>query len=327
MSELRQDPVTHDWVIVSPGRKGRPHDPGGESRACPFCPGHESEAPDAVDEIRDDDGRWLVRALPNKFPVLATPPGSDESIARTPTGRGLAGSGMHEVIVESTSHDATLGSMSVEEVRRVIGMYARRFRALACHDGSVRQVVLFRNQGARAGTSLAHPHSQIIASPVVSPETRRRVNDEIAFYDEHGDCAQCRVLDVERSAAERVVLESPRFLSYAPYASTNPYQLQIAPLRHCPSFLDVDEAELDDLAGHLARVLDALRAVLGEPDYNLIVATPPLDVVHQAASHWYLEILPRLQTAAGFELGSRIVVNTTPPETGAAELREAVSQS
>lgn len=96
-------------------------------------------------------------------------------------------------------------------------------------------------------------------------------------------------------------------------------------MRHCPSFLEVEEVELDDLADHLTRVLAALRSLLTEPDYNLVVASPPLDVVHRGASHWYVEILPRLQTPAGFELGSRIVVNVKPPEEAAAELRKAVA--
>jgi UDPglucose--hexose-1-phosphate uridylyltransferase len=103
--------------------------------------------------------------------------------------------------------------------------------------------------------------------------------------------------------------------------------LRIAPLRHCPSFLEVREDELDDLADHLTRVLAAFLAHLDKPDYNLVVATPPLDIIHRAASHWYVEILPRLQTPAGFELGSRIVVNLKPPEEAAAQLRKAVASN
>ena len=327
MSELRQDPITRDWVIINPARALRPHDDGGGAAPCPFCPGHERHATAAVDLIEGPDGGWLVRALPNKYPVLSTPPQEIPGAAPAGSGRRLAGRGYHEVIVESPEHETTLGVMPVGQVRRVLEMYARRYRALAAGDGSVRQVVLFRNQGTLAGTSLRHPHSQIVATPAVSPETRRRVNDEIAFFDEHGRCGLCQLLENERAAGERVVLETSSFLTKAPYASRNPYQLHVVPLRHCPSFDEVEPAELDDLAQHLTRVVAALRACLGEPHYNLVVSTPPLDVVHRAASHWYIEILPRVTTPAGFELGSRIIVNVKAPEQAAGELRAAAART
>jgi UDPglucose--hexose-1-phosphate uridylyltransferase len=324
VSELRQDPITRDWVIINPARALRPHDGGGGAdAACPFCRGNESLSPAALDSIEAPDGSWLVRALPNKYPVLSSPPEDGPGEAGRAPGRRLPGRGYHEVIVESPEHAATLGAMPVAQARRVLEMYARRYRALAQRDPSVRQVVLFRNQGTRAGTSLTHPHSQIVATPAVSPETRRRVNDEIAYFDEHGQCGLCRVLGGERSAGERVVLETARFLTLAPYASRNPYQLQIVPLRHCPSFLEVDEQELDDLALHLTRVVAALRHCVPEPHYNLVVSSPPLDVVHRSANHWFIELLPRLTTPAGFELGSRIVVNVKSPEQAASELRAA----
>ncbi|MCL4800835.1 MAG: hypothetical protein KJ025_14675 [Burkholderiales bacterium] len=326
MSELRQDPVTRDWVIVNPERASRPHDgAGAASGACPFCLGNEAQTPEAVETIAGADGRWLVRAVPNRFPVLRMDV-RETAGAPPPEAfwRRLPGYGHHEVIIETPDHHAQPGRMPVAQARRVLEMYVRRARALAGRDGALRQIVLFRNHGARAGTSLAHPHSQIVATPAVAPETRRRVMDEIAWYDENGGCALCRTLERERAAAARIVLETARFATIAPYASLAPYHLQIVPLRHAPAFLEIGAAELDDLAGHLTRVLGALFDRLGDPHYNLVVQTPPLDLVHRSASHWFVEILPRLSTPAGFELGSRIVVNVQPPERAAAELRAAL---
>jgi UDPglucose--hexose-1-phosphate uridylyltransferase len=325
MSELRQDPITHDWVIINPGRASRPHDaPGSGAAGCPFCPGNEALTPAPTDQLMAPDGSWLVRAIPNRFPVLS----ADQATSRLDESDGIwrtrAGYGHHEVIVESPEHDIALGTMSVEQARRVLEMYARRARALANLDGRLRQIVLFRNYGTRAGTSLAHPHSQIVATPTVSPETRRRVMDEIAFFDENGRCGLCRELDLERGSGERIVLESQAFVTVAPFASGNPYQLQIVPRRHCASFLEVEAGEIDDLAAHLTRVLSALRRQLGDPHYNLIVSSPPLDLLHRSAAHWFIEILPRITTPAGFELGSRIVVNVQTPERAAAELRAQV---
>jgi UDPglucose--hexose-1-phosphate uridylyltransferase len=321
VSELRQDPVTHDWVITSPERARRPRTDADPRAPCPFCPGEERSTPAALDRIDAPDGSWLVRAVANRFPVLAGDAPAAGSVEVAPDWRRMPGYGHHEVIIETPAHDAPPGAMPVAQARRVLEMYMRRYRALSAEDSRIRQVVLFRNHGTRAGTSLEHPHSQIVATPAVSPAARRRTADEIAFFDETGECALCHVLGCERTLAERMVLESACFATIAPYASRNPSQLQIVPLRHCPSFGEASAAELDDLASHLTRVLAALHAALRDPHYNLVVASPPLDLVHRAASHWFIEILPRLNTPAGFEMGSGIVVNTETPEHAAAALR------
>jgi UDPglucose--hexose-1-phosphate uridylyltransferase len=321
MPELRQDPITRDWVIVNPERAQRPKDDGAARGACPFCPGNESLTPAAVDSL-EEAGRWSVRAVPNRFPALRVDAPAAEAV---PAGwRRRAGYGHHEVIVESPEHDAALADMPPAQVRRVLEMYARRFRALAGRDGRVRQVVLFRNHGARAGTSLGHPHAQIVATPVVAPEMRRRMMDEVEFFDTTGACGMCHVLARELEAGVRVVHASRRFVTLAPFASRVPWHLQTVPREHSPSFLDVEAAALDDLAPHLRAVLGALRRQLGDPHYNLVLVTPPLDQVHRHANHWFIEIVPRLTTPAGFELGSRIVVNTLYPEQAAAELRAAL---
>jgi UDPglucose--hexose-1-phosphate uridylyltransferase len=319
MSELRQDPITHDWVIISPERAQRPKGSDAAREACPFCAGNESLTPPTIDSL-EEAGRWSVRAVPNRFPALR-----DEApeVGSLLTGwRRCKGYGHHEVIVESPVHAATLADMSLAQVRRVLEMYARRFRALAERDGRVRQVVLFRNQGTRAGTSLSHPHAQIVASPVVAPEMRRRMIDEVEFFDTTGACGMCHVLERELMDVVRVVHNSARFVTLAPFASRVPYHLQIVPRDHSPSFLEVEVAALDDLALHLRAVLGALHRLLGDSHYNLVLFTPPLDQVHRHASHWFIEIVPRLTTPAGFELGSRIVVNTQAPELAAAELRD-----
>lgn len=324
MPELRQDPVTHDWVILSPERAARIT--SGSNAPCPFCAGNERLTPETLDRIDAADGRWLVRAVPNLFPVLAPERAFAREDEMSSGWRRLPGFGRHEVIIETPEHAAPPGAMPVVQARRVLEMYARRYRALAAEAGPLRQIVLFRNHGARGGTSLRHPHAQIVATPAVSPETRRRAADEIAFFDEAGRCSVCHVLGRERASAERLVHESAHFATLAPYASRHPWQLQIVPLRHRPSFLEAGAEELDDLAGHLTQVLAALRRRLDDPDYNLVVCGPPLDLVHRTASHWFIDILPRLTTPAGFELGSGIVVNVQRPEDAAAALREELHE-
>lgn len=322
MSELRQDPVTREWVIINPRRAARPHDHAA-SGPCPFCPGNEALTPPLTDVLTTNDGSWLVRVTPNRFPALAADAAGGEAHGVTPEGwHHMPGHGWHEVIVETPEHDASLATMSEAQIRRVLEMYVRRFCALAQAEQSMRQVVLFRNHGRRAGTSLAHPHSQIVAAPVVAPGTLWRLTEEQKFFEAMGRCGMCHVVEREVIGGVRIVGAGARFITLAPYASRVPYHLQIIPRRHCPAFPEVEPDELDELAGHLRAALGALHGVLGDPDYNLVVVTPPLDQVHRHASHWFIDVLPRTTTFAGFELGSRITINVQTPEQAAGELRE-----
>ena len=322
MPILRQDPITHDWVIFNPERARRPRDIGDAVARCPFCPGNEDLTPPATDIIFDSHGRWLARAMPNAFPALSA--AESGGPPRPENGwRALPGYGRHEVIIETPDHAATLGTLNAEQMRVVLTMYLRRYRALAESDGRIRQVVLFRNQGRQAGTSLQHPHAQIVATPVVAPGTRWRLAEEIEVFDTTGACGMCQLLERERTAGQRVVYDSVRLMTLAPYASRVPYHLQIVPRRHTPAFVEIDDLELDELAVHLSRALGALHRRLNNPDYNMVGVTPPLDQIHRHANHWFIDILPRLTTPAGFELGSQIVINIMPPEQAAAALRAA----
>ena len=324
MSELRQDPLTRDWVILSPGRAARPHDTNGDVAVrCPFCPGREAQTPPEVDRITIGDD-WAVRVVPNRYALLE--PGALSRQAAE-FGRRMPGIGAHEVIIETPEHERTLGTLPQAQLRRVLAMYLRRSRVLAETVPAASQIVVFRNQGERAGTSLTHPHAQIVATPVVSPEVRRRIADEIAWFDATGRCATCEMLKRELGCGDRIVHESPGFVTVAPFASPHPYQLQVVPGHHAASFLDAGEDLLDDLAQHLHDVAAVLEAQLEVPHYNLVVLTPPLDQIHLRANHWLIELVPRLTTPAGFELGARISVNTVTPEDAAHRLRSRLARS
>ena len=326
MSELRQDPITADWVILSPGRAARPKDPrGNEPSSCPFCPGNEQRTGGAIDQIDRTDGRWQVRTVANKFPLLDPSPAAVAPLA-TAGGLLLSGHGAHEVIVETPDHHAHLGVMPAADARQALAMYVSRYRALAEREPSFSQVVLFRNHGERAGTSLAHPHAQIAAVPVVSPVVRQRVACQVDYFDTHRSCGTCDLLQRELQQQERVVLKSSAFVSLVPFAAAAPYQLHVIPRHHAPSLDEIDEGALDDLALHLSLVLGALRSALDDPHYNLVFLCAPLDLVHRRATHWIIDIRPRLTTPAGFEFGAGIAVNSQPPEGAAALLRAALEQ-
>lgn len=330
MSIIRQDPTTREWVIIAAERKKRPHDhhqpipvrpQPTETGSCPFCPGHEASTPDEVFRLPDSGGTgWAVRVTSNKFPALGDR-GGLERREPGPLFREMDGVGTHEVIVETPVHDRILPLMTDHEVADVLIAYQVRYRSLR-EDPRLKYIIIFKNHGEGAGTSLAHPHSQLVATPVPPMLLRRKYEVAIAHYDDTGRCLYCDIAEEERKAKSRVVLETDRFLVFHPFASRVPFETWIMPKRRQASFGQVQEEDLHELASVLRRTLRALYERLGDPDFNYIVHSAPIEDENKEYYLWHVQILPRLTTIAGFELGSGIYVSTMLPEQSAAVIRD-----
>ncbi len=330
MSTLRQDPTTKEWVVVATGRAARPHAPVPVDRpalpafdpGCPFCPGNEEKTPPEI--LRVPQGPdWRVRTVPNMFPAVT----QGGSVEREGIGlfRAMDGFGAHEVIIESPRHDARIDEMRAGDIAEILEVWRDRYRAFEDHQWS-RAVVLFKNFGVKAGTSLVHPHSQIVALPVFTPEALHRQNVATRYFDDTGHCVYEDVVHSEVAARERLVSDEGSFISFAPWASHVPYETWIVPTRRQTSFALASDQDLHDVGVLLKRMLSALRDAAGDPDFNLVVSTPPGGHENEPACIWNLRIVPRLSTAAGFELGSGMDINTVAPEDAAADLREAVAR-
>jgi UDPglucose--hexose-1-phosphate uridylyltransferase len=329
MSTLRQDQTTKEWVILAPRRAARSHrldaSPRPEISAldptCPFCPGNEDLTPPEI--FRTPDRRsWRVRVVPNLFAALD----SDGSTERRggPAFREMAGVGRHEVVVESPRHDARLDELPRDEMADVVSVWRDRYRRLKGHPWA-RAVVVFKNFGLAAGTSLHHPHSQIVATPVFPPESLLRFAVATRYYDDTGHCVYDDLIDDEREAEVRIVAERGRLIALIPFASATPFETWIAPTFHQSSFGQLEDGDVDDLAALIADVLGALRVAADDPDFNLVVASAPANEESKPFFLWHVKVLPRLATAAGFELGSGMSINTVPPEDAAASLRGAMA--
>jgi UDPglucose--hexose-1-phosphate uridylyltransferase len=330
VSVIRQDPTTRDWVILAPERAQRPRDVGVERRGrvrrahdptCPFCPGNEEMTPAELMRVPPERPGWAVRVVGNRFAALT----DDRVLERREAGRlfrEMDGIGHHEVIIETPRHDRTIAHMTEAEVEAILRAYQARYRALR-GDARIRYVIIFKNHGERAGTSLEHPHSQIVATPVAPLALRQKYEIAIRHWDDTGRCLYCDVIDAELEAKARVVLETPAFVVFHPWASRAVYETWIAPRRHQPSFAQVSDADLGELARTLRATLRGLDAVLGDPDFNLIVHSAPVADEAQSYYLWHIRVLPRVATIAGFELGSGIYVSTVLPEESAARLRAA----
>ena len=328
MNELRQDPTTGNWVIVAPDRGARPHrvpayDETHPSGPCPFCPGNEALTPPELWRLAGADGGWLIRVVPNKFAALtphtARPKPNAEGFASMPA------HGHHEVIIESPRHEADLATATVSQVRAVLTACRLRYQTLTSAAG-IALIVIFRNHGSASGTSLDHPHSQILATPILPPQVRQRLDFARQYYDSAESCLHTDVLERELLDDRRIVSAGQDLVAFQPYASAAPFETWIMPSRPQASFGHASDPVLDELAGMTRAVLGGLREVLDDPPYNMVIHSAPIGDEDSAYFSWHMQIVPRLGIAAGFELGTGIAINPSLPEHTAAVLRTAVAR-
>ena len=334
MPELRKDPVVGRWVIISTERARRPSDfvPGGPERkdgVCVFCPGQEARTPEEILAVREPGSApnmpgWSLRVVPNKFPALRIE-GDLE-----PSGEGLydrmSGVGAHEVIIESPDHHATLASLPADRVTDILQAYRDRMRDLR-KDARFEYVIIFKNQGEAAGASLEHPHSQLIATPIVPIMVEEELDGGLRHFRLKKRCIWCDIIHQERRAGGRLVLEEAGFVAVAPFAPRFPFETWILPVQHRWSYEETSSVDLGGLGRVLAEVLRRMTRVLSDPPYNFTLHSAPLKTEALDHFHWHLEIIPKLTRVAGFEWGTGFFINPTPPEVAAKFLRGEVSET
>jgi len=330
VSTFRRDPTSNEWVILAPRRFNRPHTAPAATReprleldpACPFCPGNEHETPPEILRLPRDAPRrpWQLRVFPNLYPAVS--PDGDESRDGDDPFQEMRGRGAHEVVVESPRHDDRLDEMSLEANAWVLEVWRERYSALLSRP-SVRAVIVFKNFGVGAGTSLLHPHSQIVAVPVYPPQWMHALNVSMRYFDAAGRSVYDDIVANERAARVRVIAETDGFIAFCPFAGKSPFETWILPSAHQSSFGNLTDEEIPDLAAITRDVLGRLRAAAGDPDFNLIVYSAPAESAEGRLFRWHLRIIPRITLPAGFELGSGMGINTLMPEDAAEALRSA----
>jgi UDPglucose--hexose-1-phosphate uridylyltransferase len=332
MPELRKDPITGRWVIISTERRKRPSafqvehiQPIGDG-VCPFCEGHEQYTPREVLSYRRNGAApngpgWEVRVVPNKFPALQVEGNLDRQ------GEGLFdkmnGIGAHEVIIETPDHTASLATLPASAVERVLWAFRERVLDLK-QDKRFRYILIFKNHGAAAGASLDHPHSQLIALPVIPRNVRDEISGARQHFQHKERCVYCDIVRQELDERTRVISENADFVALSPYAPRFPFETWLLPKRHGSNFEDAPRHEYESLARMLKETLQRMNRALESPPFNLIIHSAP--VADQAAEfyHWHVEIMPKLTKVAGFEWGSGFYINPTAPEEAAEVLREVI---
>lgn len=331
MPQLRQDLVTGRWVAIATDRAKRPSSftraaavPVQAGAQCPFCPGHESMTPPEVLAYRPGGGPpngtgWDIRVVPNLYPAFG-PEFGELHLEHQGPYTIMNGLGVHEVIITNPSHGEDIPELPVDDVDLMVRAWIERMEAHA-NNPILKYLLLINNHGKEAGASLEHPHSQLFGIPVLPPVVEEELTGIKRYREEHGRCAYCEVIVAETAARERIIFENERFLAYAPFASRTPFEAQIIPKWHTERFEDLSPDDRRGFSVALRSLLSSLKQGLNDPPFNFFIHTAPIHDGQVADYHWHLELLPKLAIAAGFELGSGIMINVTTPEAAAEFLR------
>lgn len=331
MAELRKDPVVERWVIVETDQPKKPEGFEYEPRVvkggnCPFCYGNESLTPAEIESIREpgtqaNTSGWQVRVVPNKFPALQI----EGDLER----RGLGmydlsnGVGAHEVVIETPYHGKDLHELLNKEIENMLMMCCRRSIDLA-KDKRFKYIMIFKNSGASAGASLEHPHTQIIALPMVPKNAVEEIRGAEKYFQYRERCLFCDIIRQETEEKERIILENKYFLSFCPFASRFPFEIWIIPKTHRSYFSHLSSEEIPELAAILKDTIGKIKKIFKDSPYNFIIHSSPVEGESDNVEsyHWHIEIMPRLTRVAGFEWGTGFYVVPTPPELAAKYLKE-----
>jgi UDPglucose--hexose-1-phosphate uridylyltransferase len=327
LTELRQDLVTGDWVVIATGRAKRPEEFAAHKRenikedsekTCFFCHPKETGQEEDVLIYQDEHGRWSLRVFPNKYPAF--------SRSRTPRHFeegpyfGMDGTGYHEVIV-TRDHKNQIAQMEVLQVAEIIDAYQDRYIDLM-NRKSVNYIEIFHNHGKEAGASIGHPHSQLMAIPVISPYVSLELDGAEAYFKSNRKCVFCTMIEWEMEHKKRIIFENADYLAFCPYSSRASFEVWVIPKRHKPYFERTSSDEKLRLAEALQMAIGKIYKAMGDPAYNFYIHTAPCDGKDYSHFHWHIEILPRTSVWAGFELSTGIEISTIQPEIAADYLRK-----
>ena len=327
-SELRQDIISGDWVVIATGRAKRPDDFANFQRIqddkgienCLF------EDPVASGQEKDvliyhrADGEWTLRVFPNKYPSFSEGK-ADSSLSEGPY-FAMPGVGYHEIIV-TRDHYRQLALLDVMEVAEVFDAYQDRYLDLM-NKKEVNYIAIFHNHGKEAGASIPHPHSQLMAIPVVAPYIKLELDESARYYKSNKHCVFCIMAEYESEEKKRVVFENDEFIAFCPFASRAAFEVWVMPKKHNPYFERITNQQKVKLAEVFSKGLGSIYKALNDPPYNFYIHSAPCDGKDYPHFHWHIEILPHTSTWAGFELDTGIEVSTIQPEVAAEFLRKQI---
>ncbi|MEI7452258.1 MAG: galactose-1-phosphate uridylyltransferase [Candidatus Falkowbacteria bacterium] len=298
-AEIRKSYIFDKYAIIAPGREARPRDNKKNKTvsSCPFCKNNLKDRKILKTILTNNNS---VVSVKNEFPAVST--------------NNTKSYGEQEVIIESQKHSEQMANMDLEQIVAILKMYISRSKTIS-KNKKIKYISCFKNQGAAAGASLIHPHSQIFATSIITPEVKEELESLKKYFKHNKRCAYCDIIK-EESVSKRLVFSDKNMVAFTPYASEYPYELWIFSARHVSSITELTTSEIKSLALILKLVCKKLRKL--KLDFNYFLH----DVIGDGKQHFYIKIEPRSSVWAGIELGSGIVIDQIEPEEAAKYYRK-----
>ncbi len=322
-SELRQDPVFGDYILLAPLR-GRRHEFKGRIKMnlsknkCPFdnLSKFGNFPPVLVYKNKDD---WFLQIIPNKYPAVGH--GECSLILKKGLYKSRSGSGFHELVILK-DHNRYLAEYSASEIKKILMAYRERYLGLA-KDKCAQYISIFHNHGKEAGSTVPHLHSQILALPIVPPDVSHSINGSRRYFHEYKKCIHCEILRQEIKEKKRVIYENKDMIVIVPFASKANFETRIFPKKHSAYFEETKDEELMSFAEAMKFVFSGINEKLKDPAFNFFIHTAPTgksnDYNHY---HWHMEILPKFETTGSVELGTGLNIISVAPEKAALILKK-----
>ncbi len=335
MSEIRYDKLHNKYVIIAPERLHRPNVAKrealeSEKKNCPFCEGHEDFTPPEIFALRDNGANekgWRTRVVPNLYKAVQI---EEEDVSqRNGFFEYIKGFGAHEIIIDTPCHACRISTLSQKEILDWLRTINARIDDLS-KDKRIISLNIFKNSGQNAGASQPHPHTQIIALPIMPQNNLEFLQRNQEYYAVHGRGIVEDIVHNEKEAQARVIDELGIFTAYCPYASFFSFEVIIAPSKVISNMSRCSQDELIDLAQLLRNVFTMLDTQLDSYDYNISFHIAPVNKNFENEKYmddiadnfsFYLRIMPRLYSLAGFEISAETAINGVAPENCAKLLR------
>ncbi|NTU84079.1 MAG: UDP-glucose--hexose-1-phosphate uridylyltransferase [Chloroflexales bacterium] len=329
----RYNPLTDEWVVVSPHRTKRPWQgqieaPPLDTRPaydpqCYLCPGN-ARAGGAI--TPDYSGTFV---FDNDYAaLLPDAPTSEVAVGDPPLLRAVAERGICRVVCYSPRHDLSMGQLTPPELRAVVDTWAAQTAELGAIEW-VRHVLIFENRGAMMGASNPHPHGQLWATSFLPGQMVRESQTQLAYHAANRRAMLGDYLRLELARGERLVCANEHFVALVPFWAVWPFETMVLPRRSATALPELDGDERDGLADILKQLTTRYDALFEASfPYSMGVHQAPTD--GQAHPEWllHLHFLPPLLRSAtvrkfmvGFELLGEPQRDITP-EQAAARLRE-----
>lgn len=313
MQELRFNPMTGEWVMISSGRKGRPiHS---EFKGCPLCPGNI--------ELEQD---YDLAVFENRFPALVKKP-SPPLNSGSPLLKSKPSNGVCEVIMYTSVHNSSLAEMPLLQIENLIDVWEDRIIDLYSNP-MIKYIFIFENKGEEVGATLSHPHGQLYAFPFLPLRIKTKLKNMKDYISKHHRCMLCDLIKEEEQLDKRIVFQNNFFIALVPYYARFPYEVHVLSKRHLGSIIEMNELEKKSFAEILQSVTRKYDKIFQRScPYMMALFISPSEQDKYDYFHFHVEFCPplrdknKIKWMASVETATWQFINPSSPEEIAAELR------